>query len=128
MTNPALPVVLVFLILIMGAYLMANQASLDLAGPLRNWLWERDVRRMSARGAFPPTIERSYWSAREYQRDQARLERIGYAVVSQTESDPYITLPMTFGPFGRGQQRQPARRRVPAFHVIYEHRATPPRA
>jgi hypothetical protein len=103
-------------ILLVGAYFMSNQASLDIAGPLRNWLRERDARKMSARNHFPASLTRAYWNAGEYERDAARLRALGYAVASETESEQYLKLPDV--EWRRGQQ--PPRRRIPNFHVIYE--------
>lgn len=118
MTSSIQAIVLVVLVMLAAAYLLANQANLDIAGPLRNRLWERDARRMRARASFPETIARSYWSRREYQKDRARLEALGYRVASEAASDPYVTMP-AFASFGRTRP-PPRRRRVPMFHVVYE--------
>ncbi|HKR99721.1 MAG TPA: hypothetical protein VJU79_09420 [Candidatus Dormibacteraeota bacterium] len=101
--------------LLVGAYLMVNQGSLDLAGPLRNWLWARDARRMHETGRRPDTIERSYWTAAEYERDSPRLEALGYIVASRSESEPYVS-----GPPDPRTLRPPSRRRVPILYIVYE--------
>jgi hypothetical protein len=122
MTNGILTAVIALVVLLAGAYLMANQASVDLAGPLRNWFWERDARRIRTRGVFPQRIERSYWNAAEFARDSARLEALGYIRVAEMRSEPYVILPDV------GLHRgTPPRRRVPMFHVKYERRTAQPR-
>ena len=109
-------------ILLLGSFLMMNQASLDIAGPLRNWLWSREARSMRARNRYPPSLRRSYWNRGEYERDAERLRAVGYVVASENASDPYVKLPDV--DWRRGQE--PPRRRVPSFHVIYERAASPP--
>ena len=107
--------------------LVSRQASLDFAGPLRTWLWRRDARRMQARRAFPESISRAYWSAREYERDSAVLRGMGYEVASEEATEPYETLPSVSVIPGLGRTgSMPRRRRVPAYHVVYA-RAEPPR-
>jgi hypothetical protein len=114
-----LPFVGIVAILLVGAYLMANQASIDIAAPLRNLLWERDARRMRARSSFPTSLTRSYWSRREYERDSERLRALGYEVASENESERYVKMPEV--EWRRGEQ-PPPRRRIPNLHIIYEHK------
>lgn len=114
-STPALTVLVVVCALAAIA-LLSRQASYDIAGPLRNWLWTRDARRMAARRRFPPELRRSYWNEAEYQRDRARLEALGYGIATADQSDPYITPPVWSG------GGLPPRRRVPVYHVLYEHR------
>jgi len=114
----ALSVAAIVLVLLLGGFLMMNQASLDVAGPLRDWLWRRDARRMQARNAFPASLTRSYWSRGEYERDSERLRSLGYVVASENQSTGYVELPDV--EWRRGQQ--PPRRRIPSFHIIYERR------
>jgi hypothetical protein len=121
MSSGIVPVVLAMAVILVGVYFLANQASLDLASPVRNWLWERDARRMKTRKSYPAAIDRYYWTAREFEKDAARLEALGYVRTSETQSDPYITLPDV----GLRRGRPPPRRRVPMFHVTFEHRAPP---
>jgi hypothetical protein len=45
---------------------------------LRDAFNARDVRRWTRKQRFPATLERTYWSAYEYQRDRKRLEQAGY--------------------------------------------------
>jgi hypothetical protein len=118
----ALTALLLVLVLAAGIWLMANQATVDIAGPLRDWLWERDARRMRAQGRFPSTLERSYWTEREYRRDAERLRRMGYVASSEQASDPFVVLPYASG------RRPPPRRRVPVFHVVYRRDVEPPDA
>lgn len=106
--------------------LVSRQSSVDVAGPLRLWLWRRDARRMQARHEFPQSIRRAYWSAREYERDAAQLRVLGYVVASEEASDPYVNLPSvpSFPGFGRGSAVQ-RRRRVPSHYVTYERAQVP---
>lgn len=115
MSNGIGLIVAVGAFLLVGAYLMMNQASLDIAGPLRNWLWARDAQKMRAKGVYPETIERSYWTKSEYARDVARMQELGYTVTSEQTNEPYVT-----GPVDPRSVRPPTRRRIPIFHVIYE--------
>ena len=116
--------VAVAILVVVGCILLlsfvSRQASVDIAGPLRLWLWRRDARRMQARNAFPESVSRAYWSAREYERDAAELRSLGYEVESEQTSDPFVTLP-TVPSFGRPNPT-PRRRRVPTHYVIYVHR------
>ncbi|MBV8195923.1 MAG: hypothetical protein JOY80_10390 [Candidatus Dormibacteraeota bacterium] len=118
MNSPVLLLVILLLLFLVAGFVSSQQRSIDFAGPLRLWLWARDVRRMQRRDRFPETLRRSYWSPREYQRDSRLLQSIGYGVVNEQRSDPYEELPAGVSLVGR---RQPARRRVPMFYVLYEH-------
>lgn len=105
--------------LLLGASLMMNQGSFDFAGPLRNWLWERDTRKMRAKGEYPETVSRSYWTGREHEKDVRRMAVLGYAVLSENVTEQYVTPPAVAAAWRRGQ---PPRRRVPHIHVIFEYR------
>jgi hypothetical protein len=103
-------------IILLGVLLSAS-TSLDVAGPLRSWFWNRDARRMQRLGQLPATLERAYWSRREYDGDAKRLGGLGYRVTSEEAVDPYITLP-SYLAFGRTSGRQ-RRRRVPCIYAHY---------
>jgi hypothetical protein len=113
--SPTVLTIVVVVCALLAIGLLSRQASYDIAGPLRNWLWSRDARRMAARKHFPAQLRRSYWNEAEYQRDRARLEALGYVVASSDRSEPYVTPPVWTGP------GPPPRRRVPIHHVVYEH-------
>jgi len=116
--------VAVAILVVVGCILLlsfiSRQASVDIASPLRLWLWRRDARRMQARSEYPESVSRAYWTAREYERDAAELRALGYAVESEETADPYVTLPAVPS-FGRPNPT-PRRRRVPTLYVIYVHR------
>ena len=50
---------------------------------MRDWLNAREVRQWDRRHRLPPTVDRTYWSAYEYQRDLGRLQALRYNVTSQ---------------------------------------------
>lgn len=113
---------------LLGAFLLLSilltaANTVDLAGPLRSWLWSRDARRMQRSQTFPAEVRRAYWSRRQYDRDAPRLRAIGYRVTSEEAADPYVTLPSAPA-FGRSTPR-PRRRRVPCIYVAYEHESPP---
>ena len=104
-------------ILLLG--LLAAVSAVDVAGPLRSLLWARDARKMARRGQFPETLERAYWSRRQYDRDSRRLGVLGYHVTSVEAVEPFITLP-SYPMFGRTSTR-PRRRRVPCIYAHYDY-------
>lgn len=123
MSSPALSI-----LALLGAFLVLSVVltaanTVDLAGPLRSWLWRRDARRMQRTKKFPAEVRRAYWSRRQYDRDAPRLRAIGYRVASEEAADPYVTLPAAPA-FGRSAPR-PRRRRVPCIYVGYEHDGPP---
>ncbi len=59
---------------------------MTLAEAFRGWRRRRDLRTWSKRG-FPATVERKYWSEREYKRDAARLAASGYDEVTESAAD-----------------------------------------
>lgn len=117
MSSAAIPVLVIAAAVLLLVGLLSVSYSLDLAGPLRTWLWTRDARRMRRKHRFPPTLRRAYWSRREYDRDSRILRDIGYRIASEEAVDPYITLP-SMPSFGRTNPR-PRRRRVPCIYVDY---------
>lgn len=48
----------------------------------RRWRRRRDLTKWSKRG-FPATLDRKYWSEREYRQDAARLATCGYSEVTE---------------------------------------------
>jgi hypothetical protein len=119
MSQGPLLLLLLLLVTVVAIYLFSHEASLDFAGPLRDWFNARDAQKMAARKRFPDSLRRAYWSEREYQRDSQRLKLLGYVIASEAASDPYVTSPAT------PRRGPPMRRRVPVFYVIYEHRSSP---
>lgn len=97
-------------------------SAVDIAGPLRSLLWARDARKMQRRNQYPDTVERAYWSRRQYDRDSERLRALGHRVTSEEAVEPFITLP-SYPMFGRGAER-PRRRRVPCIYVRYAYDRT----
>ena len=69
---------------------------------------------------FPPTLRRGYWSAEEFRRDAARLQRLGYDVESHSETPDSVTsvLPAAAGGV-TGHLDQTVERRIPSIHVVY---------
>lgn len=117
MSFPAVPILLLVAGIVVLAVLLSGLATVDVAGPLRSWLWGRDAQRMQRRQRFPPQLRRAYWSRREYDRDRPRLTALGYRITSEEAVEPFITLP-SVPAFGRPNPR-PRRRRVPAIYVDY---------
>src|SRR5215472_10213340 len=117
MSSQAVPILLVAAALLLLALVISASHSVDLAGPLRSWLWGRDARRMERKQRFPAELHRAYWSRRQYDRDRPRLLELGYRIASEEAVDPFITLPSPPG-FGRSTPR-PRRRRVPCLYVDY---------
>jgi len=109
----ALLVALIFLGLIGTVYRAGN--AVDLAAPLRRLALIRASQRLSRQPTLPPTIERTYWRPREYDRDEQRLKALGYRVVSQSVTEPYIVHELP----GRAWTARTIKRRVPMFHVVY---------
>ncbi len=87
----------------------------------RDRLNARDARGLSHRATRPETVERAYWHATEFERDEPRLAALGYAVASEVENDPYVssTVPANTGGV-MGHLSRTVRRRVPSIHVIYQ--------
>ncbi len=95
-------------------------------GSFRDWLNARELRRMVSTQHFPETIERHYWDRKEFGTDAAALESVGYAPLSTSENDPYVsgTLPAASNGMG-GHLDRTVSRRVAAIHVLYRRPATP---
>ena len=114
MTAQSVPSLLILAVcLVLAGFLVVRGRSLDFAGPLRVWLWKRDAERMAQRNRFPATVQRAYWSEREYRLDSPRLMALGYRVQSQERWGPYVETPAF------GQNAPPFRRRIPALFVVY---------
>ena len=93
--------------------------TLDVGGPFRDRALARAAHRLAGEGTRPDTIEREYWRASDYVRDSQRLKALGYAVTSETVTEPYITHQIP----GRGGGRT-IRRRVPMCHFVYGRQRT----
>jgi hypothetical protein len=59
---------------------------MTLGEAVREWRRRRDIRKWSKRG-FPATVDRKYWSEREYKRDASRLAASGYAQVTENPAN-----------------------------------------
>ena len=117
MNSSAVSLLLVVGVVILLLALLGVVSAVDIAGPVRSLLWARDARRMQRSKQLPETVERAYWSRRQYDRDSVRLRALGYRVTSEEAVEPFITLP-SYPMFGRGSER-PRRRRVPCIYVHY---------
>lgn len=92
----------------------------DLGAALRDWLNARDVRRMARRCSWPPTLERTYWTAYEYQRDLGRLQRHLYRPTLERASRPFPDLTPNVTTIGPRQIRARAYRQALLYRVSYE--------
>lgn len=117
MNSSAVSLLLVAGLVIVLLALLSVLSAVDITGPVRSFLWGRDARKMERSHHFPETLERAYWSRRQYDRDSQRLRGLGYRVTSQEAVEPFITLP-SYPMFGRTSGR-PRRRRVPCIYVRY---------
>ncbi len=93
--------------------------TLDLAGPFRDRSLARAARRLARRDTLPEIVERRYWTAGDYVRDAARLKALGYAVIAESVTGPFVAYHVP----GRGGGRT-VRRRVPLCDVTYGRGAT----
>src|SRR5258708_18410691 len=66
------------------------QGSIDIGGPFRNAILALAARRLKNRNPRPESVERTYWTVGEYQRDAARLAVLGYEVTSEAVTNPYV--------------------------------------
>jgi hypothetical protein len=87
---------------------------------VRDWLNARDVRRWERRGTWPPTLERSYWTAYEYQRDLGRLQQRMYRVTLERASKPYHDMTPNVSTIGPRQIRARSDRQALLYRVSYE--------
>ena len=117
MSSQAVSILLLAGVCIVMAVLLTATSVVDIAGPVRSYLWSRDARRMQRTQQYPAELQRAYWSRRQYDRDARRLRALGYRVTSEEAADPFITLP-SYPVFGREAGR-PRRRRVPCIYVHY---------
>lgn len=122
MNSSAVSLLLVAVVIILLLALLGAVSAVDVAGPVRSLLWGRDARKMQRRHHFPETLERAYWSRRQYDRDSPRLRALGYRVTSEEAVEPFITLP-SYAMFGRASGR-PRQRRVPCIYVHYAYDRT----
>lgn len=122
MNSSAVSLVLMAGVIILLVGLLSAASAVDIAGPVRSFLWGRDARKMQRNHDFPETLERAYWSRRQYDRDSQRLRALGYRATSEEAVEPFITLP-SYPVFGRTSGR-PRRRRVPCLYVRYAHDRT----
>jgi hypothetical protein len=92
----------------------------DLGASLRDWLNARDLRRWVRGGSLPPSVERTYWTAYEYQRDLGRLQQHMYRVTWQQTVTPYPDTSPNITPSGPARVRARSNRSVMLYRVNYE--------
>jgi len=95
--------------------------TVDLWAPFRDRSLARAARKLARNETSPETLERTYWRARDYVRDSARLQALGYSVTTESVTGPFIVHHVP----GRGGGRT-IRRRVPVCHVTYERQPCKP--
>lgn len=61
-----------------------------------------------------------YWTGRDYERDSARLAKLGYVMVDESRNAPYVGV--QFRARSGYSAGRVVRRRVPIFHVTYGRR------
>ncbi|MBV8300622.1 MAG: hypothetical protein JOY68_01715 [Candidatus Dormibacteraeota bacterium] len=120
-------IVIALLFLAVGMIAMTRQSGIDVAGPVRNWFNTRDAKKLAQRLPLPETVERTYWTLREYRRDAERYSALGYETQSEKINEPYAVDPIVAQVFAAGRNRYsaPPRRRVPVAHVVYKLRPSP---
>lgn len=94
--------------------------TVNLGAALRDWFNERDIRRWERRGALPPTLDRTYWTAYEYQRDLGRLQRRRYHVTNQQAVWPYQDLTPMVTSAGPRMIRARSNRQAVRYRISYE--------
>jgi len=92
----------------------------DLGATLRDWFNARDLRRWQRRGSLPPSLERVYWTAYEYQRDLGRLQACGYRMTLERLSRPYPDLAPNVAAAGPRRVRAREGQRALLYRVSYE--------
>ncbi|HSS93818.1 MAG TPA: hypothetical protein VLR46_07495 [Candidatus Dormibacteraeota bacterium] len=105
--------VLLAIFLIGVGLLTAALKTLDLGSPVREAVLVSAARRLKNRNPPQEGVQRTYWSVREYRRDAARLTALGYRVISETQTSPYLQGAALPG-------RSPMTVRSPVAHVTYE--------
>jgi hypothetical protein len=91
--------------------------TLDVGAPFRDGALARAARKLASERPSPDTVERTYWRASDYVRDSQRLKALGYWVMSETVTAPFITHHIA----GRGGGRT-IKWRVPICHITYGRR------
>ncbi len=110
---------LLFLVVVAGlGFLTAVLRTFDLGGPFRDAILAVSAQRLKNRYPLPDSVERTYWSGLEYQRDATRLAELGYEVTSETDTSSYVGSEAFPG-------RAPIIRRAPSAHITYELRKQP---
>ena len=92
----------------------------NLGAALRDWFNARDVQRWERRGTWPPTLERSYWTLYEYQRDLGRLQQHQYHATLERASRPYHDLTPNVATVGPTRVRARSSRQALLYRVTYE--------
>ncbi|MDQ2959824.1 MAG: hypothetical protein M3R48_02050 [Candidatus Dormibacteraeota bacterium] len=87
----------------------------------RTWSRQRELRRWTAGNAYPPTVQRTYRTTPEFEKDAARLKACGYTAVVEEASDSSVDVSPQPSVYGRGQAARLIVD-VPMFHVTYERR------
>ncbi len=94
-------------------------ATIDPGAALRDWFNARDVRRWLKRESLPMTLDRTYWTAYEYQQDLGRLQRCLYIVTSERVTRRFDDLRPNVTLFGSTMVRARRRNQVLLYRVSY---------
>jgi hypothetical protein len=92
----------------------------DVGAAIRDWFNARDVRRWERRGSWPPTLERTYWTAYEYQRDLGRLQRRRYHVTWERTSRAFHDMTPNVTIIGPRRVRARGAHQALLYRVGYE--------
>ena len=87
---------------------------------LRDWLNARDVRRWERADCWPLSLERTYWTAYEYQRDLERLRQRRYRLIVERATLPYEDTTPNVTLIGPRQVRARPGRQAVLYRVSYE--------
>ena len=101
-------------------FLGRRRTTANLGARLRDWFNARDVKRWERKGAWPPTLERAYWTRYEYERDLVRLEAHMYHLTSEHKSLPYTDVGAQTAALGPRALRPSGGRQPRLYRVSYE--------
>jgi hypothetical protein len=95
-------------------------ATIDPGAALRDWFNARDVRRWLKRKSLPATLDRTYWTAYEYQQDLGRLQRCLYTVTSERVIRPFDDMTPNVTLVGPRMARARRYKQVLQYRASYE--------
>jgi hypothetical protein len=93
--------------------------TIDPGAALRDWFNARDVRRWLKRESLPMTLDRTYWTAYEYQQDLGRLQRCRYIVTSERVTRPFDDMSPNVTIIGPRMVRARRAKQVVLYRVSY---------